>query len=114
MGNCLCNKHRYNNTNKLIEISSINEGSNILLINTENNMKYYLWYDETENITIGMLLTYLKKYLGNHRDFRINYKYYREINCVIKHNMLLKEYTTISSYNGYKNYYQGTPYVAIY
>ena len=34
-------------------------------------MKYYLWYDETENITIGMLLTYLKKYLGNHRDFRI-------------------------------------------
>lgn len=120
MGNCFCKKHfRYSsqiNLSKFITISDLKDGANILLINNNNHQHYYLWYDETENITINSLLLFLKTYLDYPSYFEINRLYFGPDNYSInaRNNMLIREYiVTCRYYCDYKYYYKGVPYIPI-
>ena len=126
MGNlfcCITNRNRrksflnYSN-NQLIRISNLNDGANILLINSNNSRyteRYYIWYDETENITIGMLLIFLKNYLQNNNYLRINHTYFGNMryNINASNNMLIREYINICKQNNIYNYHKGIPYIPI-
>ena len=120
MGNCFCTKHfRYSsqkNLHKFITISNLTDGANILLINNNNHQHYYIWYDETEHITINSLLIFLKKYLDYPSYFKINNSYFgpHRYSINARNNMLIREYiSTCKLYCNYKYHYKGVPYIPI-
>ena len=114
MGCCFSKNHQ--RLYSFIKISDINDGANILLINSNDQKRYYIWYDETENITIGMLINFLKSYLQTPKHFKINQSYFGTLRYTInaRYNMTVNEYISFCKmYSVYKFFYLGIPYIPI-